>query len=176
MSPGPLRKSVPKRSGGSVPSIRNSSNPCSRGRSSKLRFQVAVGGGGGLEERAGWNDRTYGRTSAGWVIHRLDHEPAREVPRRAQMPFEVDLSTSSDLPRRFHMKAGRREGSRAQKQPSGLFSEQKNLPAFPPSCSLSYGFTNFKTKRSLVPRLSPAAEGESFQSRVSVGLRRKLPS
>ena len=30
-----------------------------------------------------------------------------------------------------------------------------------------HGFTNFRTKRSLVPRRSPASRGESFQSRVS---------
>jgi predicted RND superfamily exporter protein len=37
-------------------------------------------------------------------------------------------------------------------------------------------FTNFNTKRSLLPRRSPAANGASFQSRVSAGLRRKSPS
>ena len=32
-----------------------------------------------------------------------------------------------------------------------------------------------RTKRSLVPRRAPASRGESFQSRVSDGLRRKSP-
>src|SRR3954469_9637067 len=38
------------------------------------------------------------------------------------------------------------------------------------------GFTKRSAKRSLVPRRSPAAGGEEFQSRASCGLRRKSPS
>jgi hypothetical protein len=34
-----------------------------------------------------------------------------------------------------------------------------------------YGFLNRRTNRSLVPRLSPAADGVQLQSRGSVGLR-----
>src|SRR5206468_12016025 len=38
------------------------------------------------------------------------------------------------------------------------------------------GFTKRSAKRSLVPRRSPAAGGDEFQSRASCGLRRKSPS
>ena len=49
-------------------------------------------------------------------------------------------------------------------------------PSFTAAAEPVQGFTNLRTKRSLVPRFSPAAPGDVLQSRLSSGLRRKSAS
>src|SRR5262249_15223417 len=72
---------------------------------------------------------------------------------------------------RLHRR-GRQPGTSRRNRP-GLLRRAPWLAAPRAEHGGAQGLRNFSTKRSLVPRRSPAALGESFQSRASDGLRRK---